>query len=89
MGDERFSGLKDKLGKSEFPLVYMFKFIMPNDNRTLALVQSLFGSEAQITMNSSRTGRYISVSAKELMLNVDSIIDRYIAAAKIEGVIAL
>ena len=62
---------------------------MPNDNRTLALVQALFGGEAQVSINKSRTGKYISVSAKELMLSSDSVVSRYEEAAKIEGVIAL
>ena len=36
-----------------------------------------------------RSGKFISISAKEMMLDVDSIIDRYKKATKIEGLMAL
>ncbi|MEX2595849.1 MAG: DUF493 domain-containing protein [Salibacteraceae bacterium] len=85
-----YDGLLAQLQKhKEWPSVFLFKFIIPNDNKKLALTQSLFGEEAQVTINKSRTGKYLSVSAKELMLNPESIIERYKSAGKIKGLIAL
>jgi putative lipoic acid-binding regulatory protein len=84
-----WTGLESKLRQMEFPQVYFFKFIFPNDNRTLALVEGLFGSEAQVTINKSRNGNYLSVSAKELMIQPEKVIERYKEAAKIEGVMSL
>lgn len=75
--------------QSEWPMVYLFKFIIPNDNQKLAQAQALFGEAAQVSLNQSRTGKYISVSARELMLNPDKVIERYREAAKIEGIISL
>jgi hypothetical protein len=40
-------------------------------------------------MHPSRNGNYLSISAKELMLDVDSIIEKYTKAAQIKGVISL
>jgi putative lipoic acid-binding regulatory protein len=40
-------------------------------------------------LRQSRKGNYVSVSAKELMLNSDGIINRYKRASKIEGLMAL
>jgi putative lipoic acid-binding regulatory protein len=84
-----WTGLKEKLEKMDFPQVYFFKFIFPNDNRTLALVEALFGPEAQVRINKSRNGNYLSVSAKEMMIEPEKVIDRYKEAAKIEGVMSL
>ena len=83
-------GLEAKLGiEKDWPKVYLFKFIIPNDNQLLAQVESLFGPEAQVTLNQSRTGKYISVSAREMMISAKEVIERYENASKIEGVIAL
>jgi hypothetical protein len=40
-------------------------------------------------MHPSSQGTYISISAKELMLDVDSIIAKYEKASLIEGIISL
>lgn len=85
-----FDGLREKLSQDKnWPKVYLFKFIIPNDNKKLALAEALFGSEAQVTLNKSRTGKYISVSAKELMISPDEVIQRYEKANQIEGLISL
>ncbi len=39
--------------------------------------------------NKSKTGKYVSISAKELMIDVDSIIAKYKRVSEIKGVIAL
>lgn len=85
-----WASLKSKLEQEGgFPKVYMFKFIIPSDNQKLALVQALFGPEALVTMRSSKNGKYVSISAKELMLNAENIIERYKRGMEIEGVMAL
>jgi hypothetical protein len=81
--------LKIQLAKQEWPDVYMFKFIVPNQSEKVAQVTVLFNSSADIVMHPSKTGKYISVTAKELMLDVDSILAKYEEAAKIDGLIAL
>jgi len=67
----------------------MFKFIVPNQSDKVALVTALFNNSTDIVMHPSKTGKYISVTAKELMLDVDSILMKYEEAALIEGLIAL
>lgn len=87
---DAFEGLRLKLeADKEWPKVYLFKFIIPNDNQKLAMVESLFGEEAQVTINQSRNANYLSISAKEMMMTAAEIIQRYEKAAEIEGVIAL
>lgn len=84
-----FDALKAQLQQEEWPSVYLFKFICPNTPEDLARITSLFGDEAKISFRESKKGTYVSVSVKELMLDVDSIINRYENAAKIKGVISL
>ncbi|MCH8553580.1 MAG: DUF493 domain-containing protein [Schleiferiaceae bacterium] len=68
----------------------MFKFIVPADNEKLAKLQSLFNtSESEVVTRQSRNGNFISLTAKELMMNADNVISRYEEANTIEGVISL
>lgn len=85
----KFNQLKKQLKEQEWPSVYMFKFICPSDSETLAKVTALFSGQENISFRASRNGNYTSVSAKELMLNPEEIIDIYVKAAQIKGVITL
>lgn len=89
MSEDVFAKLKERLALQEWPDVYFFKFIVPNDPHSLAQASALFNETADITFHESKTGKYISVSAKEMMLNVESIMEVYVKAAKIKGVISL
>jgi len=88
--DKEFENLRVQLNKEKsWPLVYMFKFIIPADNRKIALVESKFSDEAIITQKESTTGKYISITIKEAMLDANSIIDKYKEMEGIEGLMAL
>jgi hypothetical protein len=87
--EETFDRLRFQLEQQNWPDVYLFKFIVPNDSQRIAQVTALFDESGEISLHPSRNGNYISVSVKELMLGVDSIIQRYMEASKINGLIAL
>ncbi|MFN5910626.1 MAG: DUF493 family protein [Bacteroidota bacterium] len=87
--DDIFGKLKHQLEQEEWPAVYFFKFIVPNDPEKLALITSIFNDNNDIVLHQSKNGNFVSVSVKELMLDVDSIIRIYEEAAKIKGVISL
>ncbi|MEQ8909040.1 MAG: DUF493 domain-containing protein [Vicingaceae bacterium] len=90
MNKDKYANLKEKLNENgEWPRVYFFKFIIPADNKKLAKVEALFGAEAQVSIKQSHKGNYLSVSAKEVMLNAENIINRYERANEIEGLMAL
>ena len=90
MASKDFKALQNKLNEAgDWPRVYFFKFIIPSDNKKLARVEALFGPEAQVYIKQSTNGNYLSISAKELMLNAESIIKRYEKAVQIEGLMAL
>jgi len=88
--NERFDKLREILNKHiHWPALYMFKFIIPADNRKIALIESKFSETAVISQLQSSNGKYISITVKEVMLNADSIIDKYKEMHGIEGLIAL
>jgi len=88
--EEFYRGLKEKLNdQTEWPSVYFFKFIIPADSQRHAQVVELFGEGVQITTRTSAKGNFISISAKEVMMDADSIIEIYKRAESIEGLIAL
>lgn len=86
-----FEELRKKLEESitSFPYIYMFKFIIKSDNKTMALVEVIFDSDADIIQKQSSNGNYISITVKQVVLSVDEIISIYEKAAAIEGVISL
>ncbi|MCE9538236.1 MAG: DUF493 family protein [Bacteroidetes bacterium] len=88
--DEQFEKLRELLNKeNNWPMVYMFKFIVPADNKKIALVEAKFSDEAIILHKESTTGKYFSITVKEVMLNADSIISKYKEMEGIEGLMAL
>lgn len=90
METDFYKSLREKLDdQTEFPSVYMFKFIIPADNHKLALVEALFGDDAILTTRQSKTNKFISITAKEMMTSSEEIIKVHQSAEKIEGIIQL
>lgn len=90
MTEEELDKFKGKLVESmSFPSVYMFKFIVASEHRSIALIENLFEAEADIHTKESRKGRYTSVTARQVVMSADDIISIYRRAAKIEGIMFL
>jgi len=90
VNEEFLKSLELKLNDTtQWPSVYMFKFIVPADNRKIAMVETLFEEEAQISRKESSGGKYISITIKVVMLNALEIIEKYRSTANIKGLIAL
>tara|TARA_Y100000766_G_C18835932_1_gene570426 strand:- start:657 stop:920 length:264 start_codon:yes stop_codon:yes gene_type:complete len=86
---EEFESLKTQLEQTDFPQVYFFKFIVPNKNDNVARVSALYSSDTQVKMKPSSSGKFISMSAKQVMLSADEIIGIYKKASAIDGIISL
>jgi putative lipoic acid-binding regulatory protein len=86
-----FDDLRKKLEESitSFPYIYMFKFIIKADNKTMALVEVIFDDDADIIQKQSTKGNYISITVKQVVMSIDEIISIYEKAAEIEGVMSL
>lgn len=91
MADGIYDELRKKLENSieSFPYVYMFKFIIKADNKTMALVEVLFEEDAEIIQKQSSKGNYISITVKQVVISIDEIISIYEKASAIKGVMTL
>lgn len=89
--EEKYLKLERQLADHQsWPGIYMFKFIIPAENKKLSQVERLFDAkEAEVTVRESRKGNFLSITAKELMISPKSVIDKYIEAEGIEGLISL
>lgn len=86
---ETFNNLREQLVLLEWPDVYFFKFIVPNDQLKIDQITAFFDENATIEFHPSGKGNYISISVKAVMLNVDEIITIYEQSSAINGVISL
>jgi hypothetical protein len=84
--DSIYDGLRDKLNESDWPSVYMFKFIAPNDKEKEIV---FIFKDFEYTSKPSRTGKYISITSKVMINSPEEIIQIYKQASMIKGVIAL
>ena len=89
MKAEDLANFHKQLKNEPWPAVFMFKMIFPADNRIYALVRQAFPDEARFFEKQSSKGNYISITVKELMLDADEVVTRYLKVAEIEGVIML
>jgi uncharacterized protein len=89
MTNSKFDELRKKLDNESWPAIYMFKFIVPSDNHKIALIESFFEDDAEIKMQASTNGKYTSITIRQVMLDAPAIIEIYVKAAAIEGIISL
>jgi len=90
MTEEDLEKLRLKLLETtSFPTVYMFKLIVPSENRTIALVENLFEAGTDILTKESRKGKYTSITAKQVVISAEEIIEVYKKASAIKGVMML
>ena len=64
MATTSFDELQKKLEETitSFPYVYLFKFIIKADNKSMALVEVMFDSDAEIIQKQSSKGETAGVS---------------------------
>ncbi len=90
MNEDGFEKLQQRLDEvHEWPSVYLFKFIMKPEEAILLQVQAFFPEEAEILRKYSRTGKFVSLSVREVMMSSDEVLARYRKVAQIEGVMIL
>jgi uncharacterized protein len=87
--EDPYLNLRKQLELEEWPNVYMFKFIFPNTLENIALTSELFSETSELSLHESKTGKFASISVKEMMLDVNSIIKIYEKASLIKGLMAL
>jgi len=86
---DQFKRLKELLDDQDYPSVYLFKFIIKKDQDKMVEIKMCFDESAEFLTHPSKKGNYISVNIKQMMLNSEDIINRYLAVGKIKDVITL
>ena len=84
--NDPYSKLKELLSENEWPLNYKFRFIVPANQKEMALKVFHF---AQIDFRDSKNGNYLSVHFSLKCDHVDKVIEIYKSASSIPGVISL
>ena len=86
-----YTKLKAQLDDTtSFPSDYMYKFIVPTTGNQVQEVRDLFsGSNAEIKLKKSKTGKYESLSIVLQVKSPSEIIAYYKKAEKIKGIISL
>jgi hypothetical protein len=75
--DDFYGSLKQKLNEqTAWPSTYLFTAIFEKEKKA-------------IEIKPSKNGNYLSFSLKTMMLDADSVIDKYKMVGKIKGVISL
>jgi hypothetical protein len=78
---------KEKLEASgSFPMLYMFKFIVPNGKEKE--IAAIFPKN-EMEIKASSGGKYVSTTIQSMMDSPDQIIEIYQKAAVIDGLISL
>jgi hypothetical protein len=87
MDQDWIDSFREKLDQHyTWPSLYVFKFIVPAGKEDE--VKQLF--PLHVTSEKlSKQGNYKSITAEMLMSSVDAVLDIYIQASKIEGIVAL
>ena len=90
MALQEYSKLRRLLADNEeWPLLYMFKFIVPNQHGKVDKVVALLPENGEVSFNHTKSMRYVSVTCKAVMDNPDDIVLVTQEATAIEGVFAL
>lgn len=88
---DQFENLRLKLTQEfVWPQKYMFKFIIAGENvEAKSSLLLLFSSDAVVQEKSSSTGKFNSITIVQKLEDADAVIDIYIKAAGIAGVMSL
>jgi len=73
----------------EWPQVYMFKFIVPNQYGKVDKVVSLLPETGKVSFNHTKSLHYVAVTCQAEMHHPDDIVKITQEATAIEGVLAL
>ncbi|MCG8308016.1 MAG: DUF493 domain-containing protein [Cytophagales bacterium] len=78
---------KEKLDiEHDWPTTYMFKFVVPK-NKTKE-VRDMFSKET-LMEKKSKAGNYVAFTFKKLINSSDEVVDIYLQAKKVKGLISL
>ena len=87
MDENWINSFREKLDQHyAWPALYMYKFIVPRGREEE--LKNLFPLHT-ITEKQSKQGNYTSITFQAMMPSSDAVIDMYVKASSIEGIVAL
>lgn len=89
--EDFYQKFKEELEKIHtFPTDYLFKFIVPADQSTIAQIYAVFeNSGANISTRDSSNGKYTSITAKVSVHDANDVVIYYKQVSAIKGVVML
>ncbi len=90
MGIDKYEKLLEQLLKNkEWPLVYMFKFIVPNRDGLVEKVVSILPTNGKMSFNHTKSLKYVAITCIAEMESAELIVSTTSEATDIKGVMAL
>ncbi len=90
MAEQDYDKLLKKLEENKrWPLLYMFKFIAPNEEGKVKKVVSLLPKKGEISYKHTKNLKFVSITCKAKMKSAQSIIDITSEITKIDGMLSL
>ncbi len=87
---QEYQKLLAKLKENKkWPLLYMFKFIVPNEHGKVDEIKDLLPKHGQVSFKHTKNLKYVSVTCKASMKSAEDIIEVTAKASQIKGVISL
>ncbi|MBC8884523.1 DUF493 family protein [Flavobacterium piscinae] len=89
--EDFYERLKEELRTtSNWPSIYLYKFIVPTDTSKIIAVEEAFNNMgAVINTVQSKTGKFTSVSVNVNMESPEHVVEKYQEVSTIEGIISL
>ncbi|MBT1690148.1 DUF493 domain-containing protein [Dawidia soli] len=87
MDEQWINGFREKLDQHyTWPSLYIFKFIVPKGKE--GDLKQLFPLHTP-TEKASKQGNYTSITMQMMMPSSDAVIEVYVKASQVEGIVAL
>jgi putative lipoic acid-binding regulatory protein len=87
MDNDKYNSFREKLDQHySWPSLYIFKFIVPTGKEDE--VKKLFPLHTSKEKHSNK-GNYTSITVQMMMPSSEAVIDVYVKASEIEGIMAL
>lgn len=77
------------LQNKQWPLSYMFKFIVPNTDQKVERIVQIMPPHGQISYKHTKNLRHVAITCVANMNSADQIVETTQKALEIDGVIAL
>ena len=89
--EEFYIRLKEELqATSDWPSVYLYKFIVPTDTQKIVIVENAFDNMgAVINTQQSKNGKFTSISVNVMMASPEAVVEKYQELSTVEGIISL